>query len=105
MTEDELYQLEVKVALARFPFQPAAGWRVTVHVDAMERAQGGRHPRGKAQRARKALRQLRQLGVSIGAHHLFGPVDLVAEGERGALRLVEVEGGRGVKRSKRSIRR
>ncbi len=76
---ENLYQLEVKLGLARFPFQASAGWRLTMHVDAMERAKGGTHPRGKIRRANAALRQLRELGVTIGPHKLFGPVDVVAE--------------------------
>jgi hypothetical protein len=98
MDDPSLYQLEVKLGLARFPFQKAAGWRVTVHVDPMEIGRGGRHSRGKVKRANEALRQLRSLGVTIGAHKLFGPVDVVAEHDRGALRLVEVEGESGRQR-------
>jgi len=89
---EELYQLEVKLGLARFPFQASAGWRLTVHVDAMEKALGGKHPRGKARRANEALRQLRHFGVTIGPHKLYGPVDVVAEHPREGTRLIEVEG-------------
>ena len=31
-----MYQIEVKAGLVKSIFQPAAGWRVTVNVDAME---------------------------------------------------------------------
>src|SRR2546422_7108834 len=92
MATTSLYQLEVKLGLARFPFQASVGWRLTMHVDPMERAVGGSHSRGKLKRANEALRQLRRLGVVIGTHKLFGPVDVVAEHERGATRLIEVEG-------------
>jgi len=93
-----LYQLEVKLGLARFPFQASAGWRLTMNIDPMERGGGGRQSRGKAKRANEALRQLRRLGVIIGAHDLFGPVDVVAEHPRGGTRLIEVEGESGRQR-------
>ncbi len=98
MIDDALYQLEVKLGLARFPFQSAAGWRVTVHVDPMEIGRGGRHSRGKVKRASEALRQLRSLGVTVGTHKLFGPVDVVAEHPEQGTRLVEVEGESGRQR-------
>ncbi len=81
--QEKLYQLEVKLGLARFPFQASAGWRLTMHVDPMERGVGGRHPRGKVRRANEALRELRRLGVIIGSHDLFGPVDVVAQHPEG----------------------
>ncbi len=93
-----LYQLEVKLGLARFPFQASAGWRLTMHIDPMERGMGGRHPRGKVKRANEALRELRRLGVIIGSHDLFGPVDVVAEHPREGTRLIEVEGESGRQR-------
>jgi len=93
-----LYQLEVKLGLARFPFQASAGWPLTMHVDPMERGVGGRHPKGKAKRANEALRQLRRLGVIIGTHKLFGPVDVVTEHPREGTRLIEVEGESGRQR-------
>ncbi len=95
---EKLYQLEVKLGLARFPFQASAGWRLTMHVDPMEKGVGGRHPRGKVKRANEALRQLRQLGVIIGTHDLFGPVDVVAQHPRKGTRLIEVEGESGGQR-------
>ena len=98
MTTASLYQLEVKLGLARFPFQASAGWRLTMHVDPMERGVGGKHSRGKVKRANEALRQLRRLGVTIGTHNLFGPVDVVAEHPRGGTRLIEVEGESGRQR-------
>lgn len=90
--ERTLYQLEVKLGLAMFPFQAAAGWRLTMHIDPMERGLGGRHARGKAKRANKALRELRRLGVIIGTHKLFGPVDVVADHPSEPTYLIEVEG-------------
>src|SRR5881394_30954 len=93
-----LYQLEVKLGLARFPFQGPAGWRLTMHIDPMERGVGGRHPRGKVKRANEALRELRRLGVTIGTHKLFGPVDVVADHPTEPTRLIEVEGESGRQR-------
>ena len=93
-----LYQLEVKLGLARFPFQKAAGWRITMHIDPMERARGGKHSRGKVKRANEALRHLQDLGVILGTHDLFGPVDVVAEHHEKGTRLVEVEGESGRQR-------
>ena len=49
-----MYQLEVKRYLVEYQFRPADGWEVTVDVDAMERANGGRHPPDKQERARRA---------------------------------------------------
>ncbi len=69
-----LYQLEVKLGLARGAFQAASGWRLTMHVDPMEKATGGKHPPGKRKRVNAALRELRELGVVIGTHKQFGPV-------------------------------
>lgn len=63
-----------------------------MHIDAMEMAKGGTHAPDKARRAKDALRGLHDLGVTIGTHKLFGPVDVVAEHEGGKVRLVEVEG-------------
>src|SRR2546422_2499013 len=92
MDDTVLYQLEVKLGLARFPFQKAAGWRITMHIDPMEGGRGGKHSRGKVRRANEAMRQLRSRGVVIGMHKLFGPVDVVAEHPEKGTRLVEVEG-------------
>ncbi len=86
-----LYQLEVKLGLARFAFPQAAGWRVSMHVDPMEAGRGGKHTRGKIKRAKVALRELEKLGVSLGTHKLFGRIDVVAEGDRGETFFVEVE--------------
>ena len=93
-----LYQLEVKLGLARFAFPASTGWRVAMHIDPMEKGLGGRHPRGKVKRAKEALQQLRSLGVILGTHELYGPVDIVAEHEKGHMRLVEVEGESGRQR-------
>jgi len=93
-----LYQVEVKLGLAKFPFQASTGWRLTMHIDPMERGLGGRHPRGKVKRANEALRELRRLGVVIGTHKLYGPVDVVAEHPRKGTRLIEVEGESGRQR-------
>ena len=98
LTTRMIYQLEVKLGLARFIFPPAGGWRLTMDIDAMEKAKGQQHSPGKAERAASALSQLEDLGVTIGAHKLFGRVDVVAEHDDGRLRLVEVEGESGRQR-------
>lgn len=87
-----LYQLEVKYALVQLCFNPANGWRVTVDVDPMERARGGKQAPDKADRAEAARAGLEALGVTIGRHPQFGPVDLVADHPELGLRLLEVEG-------------
>ncbi len=69
-----------------------------MHIDPMERGVGGRHARGKIGRAKKALQELRRLGVTIGTHPLYGPVDVVAEHPHEGTRLVEVEGESGRQR-------
>jgi hypothetical protein len=87
-----VYQIEVKVGLVRYLFQPTAGWRVTVDVDAMERGKGGTHPRGKRKIAAAALKQLLAFGAVRGPHKLYGRVDVIAEHDAHGLRLIEVEG-------------
>lgn len=87
-----MYQLEVKSALVRHRFNPANGWRVTVDIDAMERAHGGKHASDKSARAAQAEAELRALGVTIGAHAAFGRADLVAEHPDFGTVVVEVEG-------------
>jgi hypothetical protein len=94
----DLYQLEVKLGLARSAFPPAEGWQLTMDIDPMEVARGGKHPPGKRKRVNTALRELRKLGVLIGTHKQFGRVDVVAEHEHGAVRLIEVEGESGRQR-------
>jgi len=87
-----MYQLEVKRWLVQFRFPPSAGWQVTVDIDSMERANGGKHTEGKAERAQEAETALRSLGARIGAHPKFGRADVVAEHADHGLWLVEVEG-------------
>ncbi len=87
-----LYQIEVKLALVRSVFSPKAGWRVTVDIDGSEMGKGKQQPRGKAGRARAALKELRTLGVTIGPDDRFGRVDVVAEHNEHGLHFIEVEG-------------
>lgn len=87
-----MYQLEVKAALVAARFPKSDGWRVTVDIDAMERAKGGVHPEGQRERAQIAERRLLELGVTIGAHTRFGRADVVAEDTQGRTVVVEVEG-------------
>ena len=87
-----MYQLEIKHWLIAYRFPPQAGWKVTVDIDAMERAKGGQHGPDKAERARIAESGLVGLGVTIGAHREFGRADVVAEHPNEGLFIVEVEG-------------
>src|SRR5215469_4526802 len=95
---EPLYQVEVKLALVRSVFSPKAGWRVTVDIDGSEMGKGKQQPRGKAGRARSALKELRSLGVTIGPDRRFGRVDVVAEHDEHGLHLVEVGGHSGMQR-------
>ena len=85
-----MYQLEVKQWLVAYRFPPSEGWRVRVDIDAMERAKGGQHKPGKAERARVAEAALLSMGVTIGAHLEFGRADIVAEHPKNGLFVVEV---------------
>lgn len=87
-----MYQLEVKMWLVTYCFPPKDGWKVQVDVDAMERAKGGQHKPGKAERALVAENALLSMGVIIGAHPEFGRTDIVAEHPTKGLFIVEVEG-------------
>lgn len=88
-----MYQLEVKAMLIENLFLRSNGWSVTVDVDAMERARGGRHPPGKLERVQAAEAQLRdKLSVTLGAHPRFGRADVVAEHPDLGTVVVEVEG-------------
>jgi hypothetical protein len=87
-----MFQVEVKRWLVNYRFPPSAGWKVTVDIDAMERANGGKHTEGKAERAREAEVALIALGAEIGKHPRFGIADVVAEHQEHGLWLVEVEG-------------
>ncbi len=87
-----MYQLEVKRWLVTYSFPPSGGWRVCVDIDAMERAKGGIHKLGKAERAGIAEAALLSMGVTIGPHPEFGRVDIVAEHPKNGLFLIEVEG-------------
>lgn len=89
-----MYQLEVKRYLVEHQFPPNLGWDVTVDIDAMELANGGRHPLGKRERAGLARDWLKEAGVEIASHPEFGRADLVARRRRPgtATVIVEVEG-------------
>ena len=87
-----MYQLEVKRYLVEHRCPPADGWEVTVDVDAMELARGGKHPPDKSERARRAEAWLVREGVGIGAHPVFGRADVVATRPGAGTVVVEVEG-------------
>jgi hypothetical protein len=86
-----MYQLEVKKWLVAHRFSPSAGWDVTIDIDAMERANGGRHPDGKREIAIECEASLRESGCRISAHELYGRADLVAKSPEATF-VVEVEG-------------
>jgi hypothetical protein len=87
-----MFQIEVKRWLVNYRFPPGDGWKVTVDIDSMERANGGTHAEGKAEKAREAEAALIELGAKIGSHPRFGRADIVAEHYEHGLWLVEVEG-------------
>lgn len=87
-----MFQIEVKRWLVNYRFPPNEEWRVTVDIDSMERANGGAHVEGKAERALEAEAALRELGSKVGKHVKFGRADVVAQHEEHGLWLVEVEG-------------
>ncbi|MEX2204598.1 MAG: hypothetical protein WEF50_00035 [Myxococcota bacterium] len=91
-TEQTIYQVEVKLCLAKLAFPPAAGWRVNVHLDPMELARGGQHAAGKRERAAAAAEALAALGATIGQHDQYGRVDLVADHVDHGRHFIEVEG-------------
>ncbi len=86
-----MYQLEVRRWLVVYRFPPAAGWRVYVDVDAMERATGGAHPPDKPERTRMAEEALCEMSAKVDLHPKSGRVDLVAERPDRGVYLVEVE--------------
>jgi hypothetical protein len=87
-----MFQIEVKRWLVNYSFPPNEGWKVTVDIDSMERANGGTHTEGKAEKAREAEAALLEIGAKIGKHPKFGRADVVAEHHEHGLWLVEVEG-------------
>lgn len=87
-----MYQIEVKAKLVEALFRPSDGWSVTVDIDAMERANGGTQPAGKREIAECCLTRMRSIGARVGAHPVWGRVDIVAEKPDEPTYLVEVEG-------------
>jgi hypothetical protein len=73
-----LYQLEVKRWLVAHSFPVAEGWTVTVDIDSMERGVVGQHPPEKKAVASECEKWLRNHGVKIDAHPVYGRADLVA---------------------------
>ncbi len=87
-----MYQLEVKRYLTEYRFPPSNGWKVSVHLDPMERAEGGQHSPDKKSRVTDAEGWLVAAGVNIEIHPEFGPADLVATKPDAETVVVEVEG-------------
>jgi len=88
----DMYQLQVKRWLIALRFHPRDGWKVTVDIDAMERGNGGQHPPEKKAIAAECEAWLREQGVKIVAHPLYGRADLVAEHDQHGTYVIEVEG-------------
>lgn len=88
----KMFQLQLKRLLVQHRFPVADGWDVTVDVDSMERGIKGQHPPEKRAIAAESEAWLRDQGVKIVAHPLFGRADLVATKEGMGTFVVEVEG-------------
>ncbi len=86
-----MYQLEVKRWLVIHRFPAIEGWKVTVDIDSMERGVAGQQQPDKRAIAEECEKWLRQEGVEIVAHPLYGRADLVATKD-GYTVVVEVEG-------------
>jgi hypothetical protein len=86
-----MYQIEVKRFLIEYVFPTRDGWNVTIDVDAMEMGLGNQNPPEKRDAAAVCDAWLRGNGVTIGAHAIYGRIDLAAE-RGGQNFLVEVEG-------------
>src|SRR5579885_1786637 len=87
-----MYQLEVKRLLVFHRFPVADGWDVTIDIDAMERGEHRHHPPDKKAIAAQCEAWMRQQGVRIVPHPLFGRADLVAHKEGVGTFVIEVEG-------------
>lgn len=87
-----MYQLEVKRYLIENMFHPRDGWNVLVDIDAMERAKGDLQKPDKKERVEIAEQAIVDAGASIGAHPVYGRVDIIAAHSELGTYLVEVEG-------------
>ena len=87
-----MYQIEVKLNLIKKKFNPEDGWKVTVDIDAMEMGKGNQQKPEKGVIAEKCLRELKELGVKIGSHPLYGRADIVANHPTLGIHVIEVEG-------------
>jgi hypothetical protein len=87
-----MYQIEVKRHLVANAFNPADGWNVTVHLDQMELANGGQHAPEKRAIAVECKQWLAEHGVTLSAHDIYGPADLVAKHPTHGTHIIEVEG-------------
>jgi hypothetical protein len=87
-----MYQLEVKRWLVAYLFPVAEDWDVTVDIDSMERGEAGQHPPEKKAIAAECETWLREQGVKIAKHPLYGRADLVATKEGRGSFVIEIEG-------------
>jgi hypothetical protein len=87
-----MYHLEVKRWLVAYLFPVAEDWDVTVDIDSMERGEAGQHPPEKKAIAAECETWLREQGVKIVKHPLYGRADLVATKEGRGSFVIEIEG-------------
>lgn len=87
-----MYQIEVKRLLVQHAFDPCEGWEVTIHLDSMELAIGGSHRHDKHGIAADCKKWLSDKNVSLTAHDIYGPADLVATHADHGTFVIEVEG-------------
>lgn len=87
-----MYQIEVKRWLVSHRFPVAAGWDVTVDIDAMERGLGKQQKDEKRVVAESCVSWFKKHGVKTVRHPLYGRADLVAKKEGVGTFVVEVEG-------------
>lgn len=85
-------QIEVKQKLAELRFPPAGGWRLSVHLDGMERCSGENHPVRRREAANRCIGWFDTNGVMIRGDEQLGKADFVARHDNGDFYLIEVEG-------------
>jgi hypothetical protein len=73
-----VYQLEVKKWLEFHKFRTESGWEVTIDIDAMERGQGAQQAPDRRGVASQCESWLRERGVRIVAHPVYGSAELVS---------------------------
>jgi hypothetical protein len=87
-----MYQFEVKRWLVAYRFPASDGWDVTIDIVSMERGAVGQHPPAKRLIATECETWLREQGVKIVAHPIYGRADLVAKKSGVGTFVIEAEG-------------